>query len=199
MLSVVGAYEFSGTGSKFCSEHFVRPKAMEEIHKLRAQISNIVQSNFPEVKTPFSPSLPPPNSKQLKILRQLLTAGFIDHVAVRKDLLLKNPEGSKYSSSRGIPYCALDVEEDVFIHPSSILFHSHPPDYVVYQEIVRSSRVWMKIVTVINPAWLHTLAPSMCTFSKPKTAPSSMQVAGATTNIVNPIFGGKFTLPPVRL
>jgi len=81
---------------------------------------------------------------QLKILRQLLTAGFIDHVAVRKDLLLKNPEGSKYSSSRGIPYCALDVEEDVFIHPSSVLFHSHPPDYVVYQEIVRSSRVWMK-------------------------------------------------------
>ena len=55
------------------------------------------------------------------------------------------------------------------------------------------------VVTVINPAWLHTLAPSMCTFSKPRTAPSSMQVAGATTNIVNPIFGGKFTLPPVRL
>ena len=81
---------------------------------------------------------------QLKVLRQLLTAGFIDHVAVRKDLLSKNPEGSKYSSSRGIPYCALDVDEDVFIHPTSILFHSPPPDYVVYQEIVRSNRVWMK-------------------------------------------------------
>ena len=38
---------------------------MEEIHKLRGQISNIVQSNFPEIKTPFSPSLPPPDSKQV--------------------------------------------------------------------------------------------------------------------------------------
>jgi ATP-dependent RNA helicase DHX37/DHR1 len=139
-------------------------QAMEEVHKLRAQIGSIVQSNFPEAKAPLSPNLPPPNNKQvcahgcinfahalntslrlqLKILRQLLTAGFIDHVAVRKDLLSKNPEGSKYSSSRGIPYCALNVEEDVFIHPSSVLFHSPPPDYVVYQDIVRSNRVWMK-------------------------------------------------------
>lgn len=83
-------------------------------------------------------------------MRQLLTAGFIDHVAVRKDLLQKTPEGSKYSSSRGIPYCALDVEEDVFIHPSSVLFHSPPPDYVVYQEIVRTSRVWMKGVSAYH-------------------------------------------------
>ncbi|KAF8305661.1 hypothetical protein DL93DRAFT_2089335 [Clavulina sp. PMI_390] len=54
-------------------------------------------------------------------------------------------------------------------------------------------------VTVINPAWLHTLAPSMCTFSKPKELPSSMKNSGNKDTIVNPIFGGKFTLPPVRI
>lgn len=141
---------------------------MEEIHKLRAQITNIVQSNFPEIKGNMSATLPPPSTRQvcnwldhqctflrlyvwkyfafaqLKILRQYLTAGFIDCVAVRKDLVSKSPDGTKFASSRGIPYSALDVDEDVFIHPSSVLFHKSPPNYVIYQEVVRSSRVWIK-------------------------------------------------------
>jgi ATP-dependent RNA helicase DHX37/DHR1 len=81
---------------------------------------------------------------QLKVLRQLLTSGFIDHVAVRKDLVVKDPDGTKYAASRGVAYQALNVEEDVFIHPSSLHFHSAPPDYVVYQEVVRTSKVWIK-------------------------------------------------------
>ncbi|KAF8305660.1 P-loop containing nucleoside triphosphate hydrolase protein, partial [Clavulina sp. PMI_390] len=68
ILSVVGAYEFGGRSLQFCAEHFVRPKAMEEIHKLRAQISNIVQATFPETKAPFIAQLPPPNSKQVTFL-----------------------------------------------------------------------------------------------------------------------------------
>lgn len=146
-----------------------------------------------------------------------MTAGFIDQVAVRKDLAAKNPDGIKHASSRGVPYSALDIDEDVFIHPSSALFHGPPPDYVVYHEVVRGTRVWMKskfrarlarlysvlnnrtAVTVINPAWLHVLAPAMCTFSKPKDLPSSMKRSALNGSVVNPVFGGKFMLPPVQL
>ena len=39
---------------------------MEEIHKLRAQISNIVQVNFPGTDPQFSPMLPPPTERQVK-------------------------------------------------------------------------------------------------------------------------------------
>ena len=73
----------------------------------------------------------------------MLTAGFIDQVAVRKDLVQKT-SGNKYESTRGIAYRALGVAEDVFIHPSSSLFHSAPPDFVVFQEVVRTSRIWIK-------------------------------------------------------
>ena len=38
---------------------------MEEIHKLRAQISNIVQVNFPGIDPQFLPLLPPPNERQV--------------------------------------------------------------------------------------------------------------------------------------
>ncbi len=39
---------------------------MEEIHKLRAQISNIVQTNFPDVQTGFEANLRPPNALQVR-------------------------------------------------------------------------------------------------------------------------------------
>ena len=39
---------------------------MEEIHKLRAQISNIVHTNFPDGDPGFIPKLPPPRDIQVK-------------------------------------------------------------------------------------------------------------------------------------
>ncbi|KAF9242610.1 P-loop containing nucleoside triphosphate hydrolase protein [Melanogaster broomeanus] len=124
ILSVVGAYEFAGGGLQFCCDHFVRPKAMEEIHKLRSQICNIVNATFP------GQTLKPPNDTQLKVIRQLLAAAFIDQVAVRKDLAQKKTAtGVQYTTTKGVPYKALGVEEDVFIHPSSVLSQRSPPDY----------------------------------------------------------------------
>ena len=38
---------------------------MEEIHKLRAQISSIVQTNFPDIQTGFEANLRPPSALQV--------------------------------------------------------------------------------------------------------------------------------------
>ncbi|KAJ6508792.1 P-loop containing nucleoside triphosphate hydrolase protein [Mycena sanguinolenta] len=195
ILSVVGAYEFAGGGHKFCAQHFVRPKAMEEIHKLRAQISNIVQANFPGADAGFVPKIMPPNDLQLKVLRQLLTAGFIDQVAIRKDRTEQSSSaGVKYATSKGVPYKALGISEDVFIHPSSVLANTAPPEYVVFSEVIRTTRVWLKGVTMINPAWLSSLAngSSLCTFSKPnKNASGELMVI--------PRFGSEgWELPAVK-
>ncbi|KAG6903245.1 hypothetical protein C0995_000140 [Termitomyces sp. Mi166 len=194
ILSVVGAYEYAGGGHVFCAEHFVRPKAMEEIHKLRAQISNVVQMNFPGVNVGLVSNISPPNALQLKVLRQLLTAGFIDQVAIRKDHLDPSSSSAQYATSKGVPYRALGITEDVFIHPSSILANASPPEYVVFNEVVRTSRIWLKGLTVINPAWLSTLGePSLCTFSKP-----TKNMAGVMMTI--PRFGPDgWELPPVKM
>jgi len=118
---------------------------MEEIHKLRAQISGIVQANFPNIDVGFNPNIPPPTTNQVKALRQLIAASFIDQVAVRKDLVQpSSANGNKYASCRGVAYRANGVTEDAFIHPSSVLFHKAPPEYVVFQEIVHSTKVWIK-------------------------------------------------------
>lgn len=145
---------------------------------------------------------------QLKILRQILTAGFIDQVAVRHDLYLKKP--ASFSSTRGVPYRALGVPEQVFIHPSSALFHKSPPDFVVFSEIVKTSKVWMKGVTKINGSWLPTLGKGLCTFSRPMDIPGagSSATAGRMVQekqgqerevVVVPHFGALgVDLPPIK-
>ncbi|KAL4073219.1 P-loop containing nucleoside triphosphate hydrolase protein [Scleroderma yunnanense] len=194
MLSVVGAYEYAGGGHQFCDEYFVRPKAMEEIHKLRAQISNIVGTTFPAVNTNHQSNLQPPNDTQLKVLRQLLTAAFIDQIAVRKDLVeKKSATGVQFSTAKSVPYRALGISEDVFIHPSSVLSQQSPPDYLAFTEIIRTTKPWLKGLTLINPAWLSKLGrPTLCTFTKPtKNSQGDLMVI--------PKFGpDQWELPPIK-
>lgn len=38
----------------------------------------------------------------------------------------------------------MGISEDVYIHPSSVLANMPPPDFVVYLEVVRTSRIFIK-------------------------------------------------------
>lgn len=74
-----------------------------------------------------------------------MTAGFVDQVAVRKDKIMSDStSGHQYTTSRGVAYRAVGIDEDVFIHPSSVLAPSPPPDFVVYLEVVRTTKIWLK-------------------------------------------------------
>lgn len=46
----------------------------------------------------------------------------------------------------------------VFIHPSSALFQRQP-DWVIYHELVLTSKEYMREVCAIDPKWLVELAP----------------------------------------
>ena len=66
-------------------------KAMEEIHKLRAQINAIVQSNFPDVNIGFASDLKPPSALQV---------WFCRYLTFRDTDLLPKAEGFEAT-----PYC----------------------------------------------------------------------------------------------
>ena len=70
-------------------------------------------------------------------------------MAVRKDKVEQGDasSGKQYTTSKGVPYRAMGIAEDVFVHPSSVLAGVNPPEYVVFLEIVRTSRVWIKGMT----------------------------------------------------
>ncbi|EIW72461.1 hypothetical protein TREMEDRAFT_70724 [Tremella mesenterica DSM 1558] len=159
LLAAVGAYEHEPTSS-FCSRNFLRLKAMQEIHQLRNQISSLA-------------SLPPsrlitPSDTQLKIIRQILLSSFLDHIAIRTDIITNAPK--TFTSCRNVSFRTIGQDE-VYVHPSSVLFHKAPPEWVIYSELVQSQssgRAIMRGLTRVHPAWISQLAPAMCSWSKPQ-------------------------------
>ncbi|UZJ56817.1 hypothetical protein CBS101457_006137 [Exobasidium rhododendri] len=170
LLSIVGAYEHEGGSLSFCQKHYLIPKSMQEIHKLRAQLSSMVQANanagtdWSHLSSPKFKS--PPSAKQLTVLRQFLTAAFIDQVAIRADLAPESAariailqeststdsriakqfqnqlrNGAKMKSTRDVAYLGMGIPgEACFIHKASVLFHQSPPDWIIFSEVFRSRR-----------------------------------------------------------
>ena len=80
--------------------------------------------------------------KNFTKIRMAITAGFFFH-ASRKDL----QEG----------YRTLVENQQFYIHPGSTLFQRQP-DWVIYHELVMTTKEYTREVTVIDPKWLVEMA-----------------------------------------
>ncbi|PGH17235.1 hypothetical protein AJ80_04877 [Polytolypa hystricis UAMH7299] len=152
-LAAVCAYGYASDGEAFSSQMFLRPNAMKEASQLRRQIHNFVSTNNPGVMKPYDIRLPEPSDKQLRALKQITAAGFIDHVAIRADMAPLPPDmPRKPKRSFDVPYLTLFPSQDglarqidekaVYIHPSSVLAHLSPaemPQYIIYSHLQKSA------------------------------------------------------------
>ncbi|ORZ21480.1 P-loop containing nucleoside triphosphate hydrolase protein [Absidia repens] len=203
-LNVVGAYEYSGATTKFCDENFLRPKAMEDIRKLRRQLTNMVASNFPHINICVDPQMKPPSKLQLKLLRQVITAGLIDCVAMRQDVLdTDGGKGLSFKNANNVPYKLMWSDEVAYIHPSSILYGQSPPPVLIYSELFKGGRNWLKGVTAVEPKWLAKIGKSLCTFGRPLEYPYPKLIGDNKNHRVChvvPSFGPKgWPLPPIEV
>lgn len=135
---------------KFLRNHFLRAKVMEEIIKLRKQLLYITKSNTTEesiavnirdedLKTEM------PNEIQLKLLKQMICAGFVDQIAIRADEIF--PDDAPITNRTlisNIPYVPVLAQKTqeisecfTYIHPSSILNNigDIPPKFIVYHSL----------------------------------------------------------------
>uniref|UniRef100_H3AXC2 DEAH-box helicase 37 n=2 Tax=Latimeria chalumnae TaxID=7897 RepID=H3AXC2_LATCH len=165
MLGAVGACEYAGCTPKFCEENGLRYKAMVEIRRLRGQLTTAVNSVCSDVGLFVDPKMKPPTEVQLTYLRQIVMAGLGDRIArrIRPEEMLDD----KWKNAYKTPL----LDDPVFIHPSSVLF-KQLPDFIVYQEIVETSKMYMKGVSAIEPEWIPVLIPQYCHFGKPLQNPS---------------------------
>ncbi|KAI5803999.1 P-loop containing nucleoside triphosphate hydrolase protein [Peziza echinospora] len=125
-LAVVCAFEWeAGSVSAeeaFCERNFVRLKAMTEIRRLRRQIGEILKSWSPGIivtgKTPGPGGLKltPPTPLQVRALKQIVAAGFIDNIAIRTDLL---PKSDALQTSRK-PRKMAEVEYTPLFPPTNL-------------------------------------------------------------------------------
>ncbi|KAF9092899.1 putative ATP-dependent RNA helicase DHR1 [Mortierella sp. AD031] len=215
ILNVVGAYARETNKEKFCTENFVRYKAMQEIHQLRGQLTRMVQDNFANSATVanlvFDPYMEKPTTRQLTAIRQIVACAFMDQVAVRKDLL-GAVEANYSKKAKTVPYVTMWSKENVYIHPSSGLFGfsmEKAPAMVVYQDLQRTvkaveieskpSKIYLKGLTAVDPKWMATLAngTGLVRASKERIIKIDDKTQKAITDIT---YGPSYwPLPPIEI
>lgn len=192
LLKVVGEYAHEPT-EQWCESHFVRYKALKEIQQLRYQIATLLKTNIPAfANIKFEDKLDPPDQHQIKLLKQMVAAGFIDQVAIRADLSPYPPEvHRKPSRAIDVPYLPLlplegeapadDQDRLVYIHPESPLSHlsvRECPEYIVYAYLQRGAasvdgekrpKTRMHALTDVTGAQLAALAKGtpLLSYGKP--------------------------------
>lgn len=202
LLRAVGAAEYAnseGKLEKFCTENGLRHKAIVEIRKLRIQLTNEIKKNVPDADVTVDPKLKPPTDLQAKLLRQILLAGLGDQVA--KKISLEEVKEGEDKSKFKYAYHANNMEEPVFLHQGSVLKKTLP-EFVIYQEIYETNKMYMRGVTAIEPEWLATYVPSLCNLSEPLMNPEPRYnpATGKVHCTVNGSFGPQaWRLPNIEI
>ena len=70
-------------------------------------------------------------------IRKAILAGFFKNVAKKDKKCYRN----------------IVSQSEVYVHPSSALWNKNP-EYIVYHELVMTSKEYMRQVSVIEPKWL---------------------------------------------
>lgn len=197
---------------EFLSANYLRQKMMQEIQKLRVQIALIVERcliSGTGAQLSQKKKLAVPNSKQVSAMKQMIASGFIDHVAIRGDLISSDVKIANKTNITNIPYCPvfpLELDPYVYIHANSLMTRSGklPSPYLVYQSLSSKAKsteeedeehtkVRMKPLVDITGKQLTNIAKSsgLITYSKPLGHPYAPKNLTATKRecYVVPRFG----------
>lgn len=134
LLTLYDAWKANQFSGPWCFENFVQLTSLRRAQDVRKQLLDIMDQ--------YKLDIVSAGNDRTKI-RKAITAGFFFHAA-RKD-----PQGG---------YRTLAGHQQVYIHPSSALFQQQP-EWVIYHEIVMTTKEYMREVTAIDPRWLVELAP----------------------------------------
>ncbi|KAL3664978.1 hypothetical protein V7S43_010153 [Phytophthora oleae] len=180
LLRAAGAYAYTGGSGQFCKDNHLHEKTMQNMLKLRQQLTRIVNKLYSEEEEfeaiVLKPKMPPPEVETQVILRQIVAAGFLDQVAKRVPAGTIT-EGTKIERNCAYIAATGNVKEPVYIHPHSSVFTPNPsklPQFVVYQHVMRTTRAYMKMVTAIEPEWLAGIGKNtpLCKYASPLAEPA---------------------------
>ncbi|KAL2931771.1 putative pre-mRNA-splicing factor ATP-dependent RNA helicase DEAH9 [Bienertia sinuspersici] len=144
-LNVYKGFLQSGKSSKWCHKNFVNYHAMKKVLETREQLKRTAQRLGIILKS---------CDKDMQAVRKAITAGFFANACHIEPY---THEG-KFKTVR--------TSEDVYIHPSSVLFRVNPK-WVVYHSLVSTDRRYMRNVVTIDPAWLVEVAPHYYQYQGP--------------------------------
>ncbi|XP_031228458.1 probable ATP-dependent RNA helicase DHX35 isoform X3 [Mastomys coucha] len=135
MLNVYEAFIKHNKSSQWCQEHFLNYKGLVRAATVRDQLKKLlVKFQVPKLSSEGDPD---------PVLR-CIVSGFFANAA-------------RFHSTGA--YRTIRDDHELHIHPASVLYSEKPPRWVIYNEVIQTSKYYMRDVTAIESAWLLELAP----------------------------------------
>lgn len=134
LLKVYKAWEETNFSIQWCFENFIQHRSMKRARDVRDQLLNLTERVEINVTSCEDDSV---------AIRKAITAGFFYHTA-------KLSKTGSYKTTKH--------QQTVHIHPNSCLFESLPR-WVIYHELVFTTKEYMRQVIEIDSSWLIEVAP----------------------------------------
>lgn len=134
LLNIYRAFKKVSGNKDWCRENFVNSRNMSLVKE--------VQSQLKEICLKLNLKLESCGANTGNIRRCLAHGMFVNAAELQ-------PDGT---------YLALDTHQPVAIHPSSVLFQAKPA-YVVFNELLHTSRCYMRDLCLVDADWLLEAAP----------------------------------------
>lgn len=136
LLHLYNQWKANNYSGQWCTEHFVHGKAMRKVREVRQQLKDIMQQQrLPLVSC----------GTDWDTVRKCICSAYFQQAARLKGI------GEYVNCRTGMP-CHL--------HPTSALFGlGNSPDYVVYYELMMTTKEYMHCVTAVDGRWLAELGP----------------------------------------
>ncbi|KAH8739446.1 pre-mRNA splicing factor ATP-dependent RNA helicase [Cryptosporidium ryanae] len=139
-LNVYNSWKKQRYSVPWCFENFLQSRALKGAQDVRIQLINIFDKYKLEIISAGNDS---------DRIRKAICAGFFSN-ACRRD----SQEG----------YRNIIDNQQVYLHPSSTLFNKSP-EWILYHELVFTTKEYIRDCCTINPDWLVDFAPNLFQFA----------------------------------
>lgn len=134
LLNVYQQWTANRQSEQWCTTHFLHAKALYKAQEIRTQLLDLCAAQ-----------------------RVAVTAAGTDWDVVRKAIATGYYHQAAKVKGVG-EYMNLRTSVVVRLHPTSAIFGlGFQPDYVIYHELILTSKEYMSTVTAVDPAWLAEL------------------------------------------
>ncbi|KIJ66187.1 hypothetical protein HYDPIDRAFT_86464 [Hydnomerulius pinastri MD-312] len=134
LLTVYNGWKAANFSNPWCYENFIQARSMRRAQDIRKQLVGIMDRYKHDILSA---------GKDYNRVRKAICSGFFRNAAK------KDPQEGYKTLVEGTP---------VYIHPSSALFNRNP-EWLIYNELVLTTREYCHNVTTIEPKWLVEVAP----------------------------------------
>lgn len=148
-LNIYKGFHQSGKSSQWCYKNFLNHQALKKVIEIRAQLVRVMKRFGIPLKS---------CDRDMQAVRKAIIAGSFANSCHLEEY-----------GQNGM-YKTIRTSQEVYIHPSSVLFRVNPM-WVVYQSLVSTDKHYMRNVIAIEPSWLTEAAPHFYQFRTPNPAP----------------------------